>query len=272
MNNSTVTLHDLKILCDYNKYDFKWENSRNDVKIIVTIPDTNEELIEIGKGELKTEKKENAVRNFINKYKELLNIDKYLQYRAQKKENSRLPFHKNRYIIHAKKELRNVRIHVNYPDYLNYLGNTIAIDAEGAAPNMIQLSDGIIVLVFNYQMYKDIINKYLNQTNKTLIFCDAESDIKLLKITNTNYYDIQQMWKSCRNSGIALPNITNLKAMASHINNIKPVLLRPKSNFYWPDNVRWSMPYDDDHLYYAAYDVFVTFQIYEYLTKLQNGN
>ena len=49
--NNTATLHDLKILCDYNKYDFKWENSTNYIKIIVTIPDTQEELIEVGKGE-----------------------------------------------------------------------------------------------------------------------------------------------------------------------------------------------------------------------------
>ena len=102
MNNSTDTIQDLKILCDYNKYDFKWENSTNYIKIIVTIPDTDQTLIEFGKGELKTEKKENAVRNFINKYKELLNIDKYLEYRIQKKENSKLPFHKNRYIILCK--------------------------------------------------------------------------------------------------------------------------------------------------------------------------
>ena len=74
------------------------------------------------------------------------------------------------------------------------------------------------------------------------------------------------MWMHCHLNG-NLPNLTNLKAMASHINNISPVLLKPNQKFYYPD-FRWLPPIDPEHFYYAAYDVYVTYQIYEYLTNI----
>jgi len=265
-----INLSELKKICDYNKYDFKWENSVNSMNITVKIPKTQELLVATGSGNTKVEKKRNAIENFLEKYKSFLNIDNYKEYRKQQKENKLLPPHKNRYIIHAKETLKNTLIFTNAFDQLKYLGNILAIDSEGEGPALIQISDGQRILLFNYNFYKNEIVKYLNNPEKTLIFCDAKSDIRHLKITNPNYFDIQKMWTHCHLNG-NLPNLTNLKAMASHINNITPVLLKPNQKFYYPD-VKWLPPYDAErlHFYYAAYDVYVTYQIYEYLTNIIN--
>ena len=125
-----IDIGELKKICDYNKYDFKWENSVNSIKITVKIPKTKELLVTLGFGDSKNEKKQNAIDNFLEKYKSFLNIDNYKEYRKQQKENKLLPPHKNRYIIHAKETLKNTLIFTNAFDQLKYLGNILAIDSE----------------------------------------------------------------------------------------------------------------------------------------------
>ena len=82
-----IDIGELKKICDYNKYDFKWENSVNSIKILVKIPKTQELLMTNGSGDSKNEKQQNAIKNFLEKYKSFLNIDNYKEYRKQQKVN-----------------------------------------------------------------------------------------------------------------------------------------------------------------------------------------
>ena len=254
------SLLDLKNLCDYNKYSFKYSNG------IITIKTTDGTTLTcIGHGTLKNEKKRNAVADCFQKYRNYFNIEEYEQYKQQKELTKTEPFSKNRYVIHAKKELqnRNIPIYINDLESLNEYkldNNRVAIDTEGwedKQPLMIQISNGQSVLIFDYRRFKKEITKYLNDPQKILIFCDSASDLRALQLTNTNIIDIQHLWNKYMPR--TLPKTPTLKYMASFINNIDPPMLKPNNSFY--NNIYWENDYDEDHLYYAAYDVFVTYEI-----------
>tara|TARA_Y100000389_G_scaffold202403_1_gene247565 strand:+ start:18807 stop:19694 length:888 start_codon:yes stop_codon:yes gene_type:complete len=276
-NNDISYCRTLNELCQYHKFDIDYKYvyldglSHNPTYLCTIYIIENKSIIfEIettGIGKKKS--KNNAAKLCLNSHC----LFKYLMKYKNKHEdtNNDTDFLNNNYIVWGKSIIEyQYTIYINDLNSLELFNNNthIAVDSEGFSPKhigllpkIIQIANDNIISIFDYNRFYSFLKTFLK--NKTIILCDAKSDLTQLKLSNQNYVDIQHEYFLITKENISL------KRMASIYAGIP--FIKPKGHFYkyelWDiDNI------DEAHLIYAATDAFITFQIYTNIIKHKKLN
>tara|TARA_Y100000389_G_scaffold159523_1_gene161386 strand:- start:305 stop:1114 length:810 start_codon:yes stop_codon:yes gene_type:complete len=171
------------------------------------------------------------------------------------------PIEENKYVQWGVEQLKDYNLYINDLKCLDmFIGKDIAVDSEGFPPGtnggtarLIQLADHKTVGIFDYVSFQSQICDFLR--TKTLIMCDAHSDMRMLKLpSNTRFVDIQEIYRHGPDSPVK-----SLKRLAGEM--VNKTFQRPDGTFY--NYHKWDINnLDRYHQIYAATDAIATYRLF----------